>query len=119
MKHQRGVTLASLLVLLLILGFILYGAARVAPAYTDYWLVQRVLQQIAAQPDINDIKDSEIRMRLAKDLRMNNVAVVGHEDIEIERVPNGVHLSTEFSVKTPFIGAVHLLMEFQPEATTK
>lgn len=119
MKHQRGVTLISLMVFLLIVGFILYGAARVVPAYMDYWLVKRVMQQIAAQPDINDIKDGEVRMRLNKDLRMNNITVVSQEDVEIERVPTGVHLSTEFSVKTPFIGAVHLYMEFKPEATTK
>lgn len=119
MKRQRGVTLASLLVFLLIIGFILYGMARVVPAYMDYWLVQRVMQQIAAQPDIDDIKDGEVRVRLNKDLRMNNITVISQEDVEIERVPNGVHLSTEFAVKTPFMGAVSLYMEFKPEATTK
>lgn len=119
MKRQRGVTLSSLLFFMLIVGFILYAMARVLPAYMDYWLVKRVMEQIAAQPDIADVKDSEVRARLGKDLRMNNVTVVGYEDVEIERLERGVHLSAEFSVKAPFMGAVHLCMDFKPEASTK
>jgi hypothetical protein len=74
--------------------------------------VRSILRGIATQPELDKVKERELRERLARELRLNNVSVVDANDLVIERVANGVLLSTEFSAKKPFIGAVNLCMDF-------
>jgi hypothetical protein len=112
MKRQRGMTLGGLMFLLLLMGFATYSAFRVLPAYIDYWTVRSILRGIATQPELDKVKERELRERFARELRLNNVSVVDANDLVIERVANGVLLSTEFSAKKPFIGAVNLCMDF-------
>lgn len=112
MKHQRGVTLGGLMFFMLLVGFGVYTAFRVLPGYFDYWTVQKIMRNVAGQSDVVNIRDRELRDRFARELRLNNVTVVGMEDLAIERVSNGVRLSTEFSTKRPFMGALKFCMDF-------
>jgi len=112
MKRQRGMTLGGLMFLMLLVGFAAYAAFRVLPAYIDYWTVRSILRGIATQPELDRIKERELRERFARELHLNNITVVDANGLVIERVANGVLLSTEFSAKKPFIGAVNLCMDF-------
>jgi len=112
MKQQRGVTLGGLMFFMLLVGFGVYAAFRVLPAYFDYWTVQKIMKNVAGQTDVVNLKDRELRDRFARELQLNNVTVVAMEDLGIERVANGVRLSTSFSAKQPFMGAVNFCMDF-------
>ncbi len=119
MNRQRGFTLGGLMFLLLLLGFAAYTAARVLPAYMDYWVVKRVMRNVLDQPDVQNIRESDLRLKFAKELNLNNVKVVTAEDLEIEPVPGGLRLTASFSAKEPFMGPVHLCMDFHAEASSK
>jgi len=119
MKRQRGITLGGVLIFMMFVGFGAYIAARVLPAYMDYWTLQRIMQNVLEMPDIEDAKESAIRTKFNKELQMNNMKTVTNDDLIVEFVSNGVHLSAEFSVKQPFMGPVSLCMDFQAEATSK
>lgn len=118
MKHQRGVTLGGLMFFMLLVGFFVYAAFRVIPGYIDHWTISKIMTNVATQPDIADIKDRDIRLRLGKELRLNNVKTIAAEDISIERTASGVRLYAEFSMKQHFMGPVSLYMDFKPEAAT-
>jgi hypothetical protein len=117
MKYQRGVTLGGVFFLMFLIGFAAYSAARVLPAYMDYWVVKKVIRNIIEQPNLLDIKESELRLRFDKELHLNNVKVVTSDDLVIDQIPGGLRLSTSFSVKTPFMGPVNLCMDFLAEAS--
>lgn len=116
MNKQAGVTLGGMMFFLMLLTFAAYIAARVVPAYMDYWMVRSTLEQIASQADVGDRSNEQIRDQLMKQLRLNNVTVVDRSDLSIERIPGGVYLSVPMASKKPFMGPLHLCMEFQAEA---
>ncbi|OYY92755.1 MAG: hypothetical protein B7Y41_14330 [Hydrogenophilales bacterium 28-61-23] len=118
-KRQRGITLGGVFMFMIFVGFGAYVAARVLPAYFDYWTVQRIMKNILEQPDIGDIKESAIRAKFLKELQLNNMKTVSEDDLQVEWIPNGVRLSVEFSMKQPFMGPVSLCMDFKAEATSK
>jgi hypothetical protein len=118
MKRQRGVTLGGVFFLMMLLGFAAYAAARILPAYMDYWVVKKIMRNVVDQPNLNELKESDLRLKFAKELNLNNVKVVTQDDLVIEQVPGGVRLSTSFSVKEHFMGPVNLCMDFQAEAGT-
>jgi hypothetical protein len=119
MKRQRGVTLGGVFFFMMLAGFAAYAAARILPAYMDYWVVQRIMRNVLDQPNVQAVKESELRLRFAKELNLNNVKVVHSEDLVIEAMPGGYRLTTAFSVKEAFMGPVSLCMDFRAEATSK
>ena len=119
MKNQRGVTLGGMMMFMLLVIFFAYAAARVVPAYIDYWTVQKVMRNVLDQPDLKDIKERDLRLKFGKELRLNNVTAVTVDDLVIDQVPGGLHLSAGFSVKQPFMGPISLCMDFLAEASSK
>jgi len=122
MKQQRGITLGGMFFFMILVGFGAYAAARVLPGYLDYWTIQRIMNNVLEQPDIKDAKDGKenaIRAKFVKNLQINNIKTVTGEDLLVELVPNGAHLSVSFSIKQPFMGPVNLCLDFQAEATSK
>jgi hypothetical protein len=118
-KQQRGITLGGLFIFMMLMGFSAYIAARVLPGYMDYWTVQRILKNVLEMPDIQGAKENAIRAKFNKELQINNMKTVTNEDLIVDWVPNGVHLSVSFSMKQPFMGPVSLCLDFQAEATSK
>ena len=116
-KH-RGITLGGMLIFLALMSLAAYTAIRVSPAYMDYWLVQRALDNLAARPDLQSLGDQNIREQFAKQLRLNNITLANRSDLLIEEVPGGVRLSATLSTKQPYIGRVSLCMDFLAEASS-
>lgn len=118
MKRQTGATLGGLMFFMLLLSLAVYSAFRIVPAYMDYWLVGRALDKLVELPSIQSSSDEDIRAEFAKQLNFNNVTLAKRSDLFIERVPGGVRLSANFSVKSPFLGPVNLCMDFQAAASS-
>jgi type IV secretory pathway TrbF-like protein len=119
MKHQRGMTLGGLIFFMVIVGFCAYSAARIVPAYMDEWSIQKVFQAVADNAEIKTMSDNDIRYHLSRSFDTNYIKVIKADDVEIEHISEGVHLSTNYSVKAPFFGNVHLCMDFQVDASSK
>ncbi|MDO9225882.1 MAG: DUF4845 domain-containing protein [Pseudomonadota bacterium] len=116
MKRQIGATLGGMIFFLLLLSLAAYTASRVIPAYMDYWLVQRALVKLVAQANPQGQDDEQLREQFTKQLSLNNITLAKRSDLYIERIPTGVRLTVTFSAKRPFLGPVHLCMDFQAEA---
>jgi hypothetical protein len=117
MKRQTGATLSGLMFFLILLGLVLYTGTRIVPAYMDYWLVDRTLENLVLQPSIQNGGDEHIREQFDKELKLNNVTLASRSDLLIERIPGGLHLSAAMAVKRPYFGPVHLCLEFLAEAS--
>ena len=118
MNKQTGVTLGGMMIFLFLMGLAAYSATRVIPAYMDYWLVQRTLDQLVRQDNLANGDDEHIREQFAKHLSLNNITLVKRSDLLIERIPSGVRLSATFSTKRPYMGSVNLCLDFQAEASS-
>jgi hypothetical protein len=118
MNRQTGVTLGGMLSFMLVLILVLYTAARVVPGYMDYWLIKRSLAALVVEPGIQSSSDGDIRLKFAKALSMNNITQADRADLLIERVPDGIQLSVDFSIKRPYMGAISLCLDFHAVASS-
>lgn len=118
MKNQRGVTLGGVIIFMILIGFFAYAAARILPAYSEYWIVKKVITNMVSQPDIKDWKDRDIYMKFDKEMSLNNITTISSGDLIVERKQNGVVITTNFSAKKPFMGPVGFCMDFHVEASS-
>jgi hypothetical protein len=119
MRKQLGMSLGGLILLLLLLAFVVYTAARVGPAYMDYWSLKQVMENVLKPLGDERLTPVSIRNRFERELSLNNIKTVTVADLDIEPTENGFHLVVEYSVKEPFWREIHLCMDFKAEAQTK
>lgn len=119
MRKQLGMSLGGLIFLLLLLVFVVYSAARIVPAYMDYWSLQHVMENVLKPLGDEKITPLGIRQRFEKELSLNNIRTVTSRDLEIEPTEAGYRLVVEYSVKEPFWREIHVCMDFKAERASK
>lgn len=119
MRKQLGMSLGGLILLLLLIAFVIYSAARIVPAYMDYWSLQHVMDNALQSLDGEKLTPQIIRSRFDKELGLNNIKTVSVADLSIEPTQTGFKLTAEYSVKEPFWREIHLCMDFKAERESR
>ena len=111
MRKQSGISLMSLIVTLAILGFLGVMAAKLFPAYVEYYTVKKML---AAMDQAGDLKGSvrEIRASYEKRNAIEDVKSVRGDDLEITKEGGEAVVSANWSVRIPMVSNVNACLDF-------
>jgi Tfp pilus assembly protein PilE len=111
MHKQRGVTLMGLIVTLGVLGFLAVMAAKLMPAYIDYFAVKKIFKSME---QAGDLKNSVRDIRKSFDTRntIEDVRSVKGEDLEVTKEGGETVLSANWSVKVPLVANVSACLDF-------
>ncbi len=112
-KQQPGLTFANFLLIAILLIFLAIFGMRIVPAYVENRTIQHILDTIAHDPDMQDATPIEIRNSWDKRAMVNNITVVGAQDIQVQKLPSGGNvLSVKYNVKIGLVANASLLLEF-------
>lgn len=116
MKNQQGFnTVAFLLWMMAIIMAIIMGM-RVIPAYMEHATIQKALNSMTSEPDINNKTSKEIRQSFNKFVQIDDIESVSGRDLEIKKVQGNIIIEVAYSVKTPLFANISLLLEFEATA---
>src|SRR5689334_6906429 len=106
MRKQSGVSLMGLIVTLGVLGFIAVMAAKLMPAYVEYFAVKKMF---AAMEQGGDLKGSvrDIRYSYEKRNAIEDVKSVRGDDLEVSKEGGEAVVSASWSVKVPLVSNVN------------
>ena len=111
MQHQRGLSLIGLIVTLAILAFLAIAAAKLLPAYVEYFAVKKIF---AAMDQNGETKGTvaEIRRHYETRNAIEDVKSVTGTDLEITKQGPDTIMSANWSVKVPLYGNVSACIDF-------
>jgi hypothetical protein len=111
MLKQRGVSLMGLIVTLAVLGFLAVMAAKLMPAYIDYFSVKKMFKTME---QAGDLKQGVREIRKSFDTRnaIENVQAVKGDDLEITKEGGETVVSANWSVKVPLVSNVSACLDF-------
>ena len=116
MKNQQGFnTVAFLLWMMAIIMAIIMGM-RVIPAYMEHATIQKALNSMTSESDINNKTSKEIRQSFNKFVQIDDIESVSGRDLEIKKVQGNIIIEVAYSVKTPLFANISLLLEFEATA---
>jgi hypothetical protein len=112
-KQQRGMTTIGLILVLVVLGLIAFGAIQLVPVYLENMKIVQLLNQTKVQldgqnPSIKMIRDTLYRRAEVEDLR----EVDTKKDFVIKPVSGGYSVTIQYERRKPYFGNVYLLAEF-------
>ena len=113
MRQERGLTMTGFLILSIILIFTALLVFRLLPHYLDYFYVQKSVDSIARDLDLQTATLREIRSAFDKRAMIDNITTIRGEDLELIKEGNNAVLDASYSVKVPIIGNVAACIDFQ------
>ena len=111
MRKQRGITLSGTIFWLAILGFLGIMAAKLLPAYIEYFSVKKILAQLEAQ-GVTKGSVRDIRFGYEKLNAVEDVKSVRGDDLEITKAGGEAIISAAWSVKVPMVANVSACLDF-------
>ncbi len=111
MGNQRGVSLTGLIITLAVLGVGGVLAAKLMPAYIEFFAVKKMF---ASMEQAGDLKGSVREIRRAFDTRnaIEDVKSVKGEDLEVTKEGGETVVSAAWSVKVPMVSNVSACVDF-------
>jgi len=111
MGKQRGVSITGLIITLAILGFLAVMAAKLMPAYIEYFTVKKML---ATMEQAGQLTGSVRDIRRAYDTRnaIEDVKSVKGEDLEITKEGGETVLTASWSTKVPLVSNASACLDF-------
>jgi hypothetical protein len=101
-SRQRGITLLSFLVVLVVLGFFAFTAMRLFPVYSEYYSVKQAMEAVANEPGVNTWDVRRVRDALDRRFNISYVESVKPEHIRLVRSPGGNTLTIAYEVRRTY-----------------
>ncbi len=111
MRRESGLSLMNLIVGLGVLGFLGVMAAKLLPAYTEYFSVKKVF---AGMDQAGDLKGTvgEIRRNFDKRNAIENITSIKSDDLEVTKEGGEAVLSATWSVRVPMVSNISACLDF-------
>jgi len=114
LRDQKGVSLISLILLLMLLGFCATFAICVVPMYFENSYVVNALKSLT-EPGVkvNEMSDSEIKKKLLNFYLINNVTSKGPENIVIDRKSKSLLITIDYENRVNLFRNIDVIAHFQ------
>lgn len=111
MRKQLGISLKGTILWLAILGFVGVMAAKLMPAYVEYYTVKKMLN---AMYDAGDLKGTVRDIRQSFDRRnaIEDVKSVRAEDLEITKEGGEAVVTATWATRVPLVHNVSACLDF-------
>ena len=113
MNTQRGMTLTSFLVVLIVVGFFLYIGMKLFPMYQEYYAVRSAMKSLANQPGVGTMAPAQIQELFFKRLYINYSENVKPANVKFNRRDNGWTLNVNYEVRQPLVGNLDVVGKFE------
>ncbi|QJR15304.1 DUF4845 domain-containing protein [Usitatibacter palustris] len=111
MHKQRGITLTGAILGMIVLAFFGLFAAKLTPAYIDFFAVKKMLNAMEAQGDTKGtVRD--IRVSFDRRNSIEGVQAVRGEDLEITKEGGEAVITANWSVRISMIYNLNACLDF-------
>ncbi len=111
-RTQKGITLMSFLVVLVIAGFFALIAMKLFPMYSEYYSLKGVMKELAAKPNSASLSPAQIQTELDRRFNIAYVSSVKKEHIKVIRNGRAAQLNIAYEVRVPLLGNLDAVGKF-------
>ena len=110
-QHQSGMSILSILVILLMVGFFILCAIRIIPPYTEYLTVRGIVAKMAMETDPVTESPSDIRRKFANLFNTNQIYKLDYKEVEIYSKGGKTYIDANYEVRLPIIWRIDAVLK--------
>lgn len=111
-RKQNGITLMSFLVVLVLVGFFALVAMKLFPMYSEYYNLEGVMAEFAAQPNSASYSPAQAYADLERRFNIAYVESVDKEHVKIIRQGRSAKLNIAYEVRVALFGNLDVVGKF-------
>ena len=112
-QHQRGLGAIGWLVLVFVFGSLLTLGLKVVPVYTDNATIERILDGLAAEPEMGSKSTDAIDKIIKARFHVNNIRDFDYsKNLTIVRDNDGARIILDYEVRVPLVYNLDLIASF-------
>jgi hypothetical protein len=112
MHHQRGMSIISILVLIVLGVSITLLVVKLTPAYIEFFSVKKIMSAMAKDPAFANMSPKEIRDSFDRRATIDYVTTINGKDLDLSK-ENGENVaSVEYSQKIPLVLNISACLDF-------
>jgi hypothetical protein len=112
-RRQAGMTTLGLIILVGFLGIFAFAGIRLTPVYLNYFKVAGVVAGVYKEFDGQNASTAAVRASISRRFDIESVSEITARDVKVTKVDGGLEVSANYSHKTPFLGNVYFLVDFE------
>lgn len=116
MRKQRGITLTGFLVFAFLAVAALMLGFKIGPSYAEFYTIQKIFRVMAAEPGLQAATRGEINSAFNNRATIENIKVIGYDDLEVSKDSGRLVISASYSVKVPLFHNLSACMDFKPSS---
>ena len=113
LRSQRGMTAISMLMIIVLIGFVLTIVAKLVPTYFAHFKVEAALKNLTSDSRTEGATDKEIKSMILKKLDVDDVEFVTEKDIVITKASAGRTVSINYEARVPMFANVDAMVKFE------
>jgi len=113
MHRQRGLTVISVLFVMLVLGAVLLLGGKVVPVYSEYGEVRKAITAMAGE---NGKSEMELRKEFMNHAMVGGITSMKPENLTIITTNNAVFVRATYRREVPLFANVSLAFDFDTQA---
>jgi len=103
-------SILSILVILLMVGFFILCAIRIIPPYTEYLTVRGIVSKMAMETDPVTESPSDIRRKFANLFNTNQIYKLDYKEVEIYSKGGKTYIDANYEVRLPIIWRIDAVL---------
>ena len=104
-------SILSILVILLMVGFFILCAIRIIPPYTEYLTVRGIVAKMAMETDPVTESPSDIRRKFANLFNTNQIYKLDYKEVEIYSKGGKTYIDANYEVRLPIIWRIDAVLK--------
>ena len=115
-NKQSGMTMISMMVIIVFLLFQAVIAMNVIPVYLTDSTVKNIMEGMSTDPKAMKASKLELKAMVAKRLRMNNIYSIESDKYTVKKSRDGYVIKMEYEPRGKLIGDLDYIVSFKHEA---
>ncbi len=111
-RKQRGASLLTTSLFVVMLGFFVLCAVRMFPVYFEYLSIRSIVEKLADEYEPGSTTIAELRNNLASRFNTNQIYALKPRDVEIFRKEGKTHIDASYEVRLPLFWRIDAVMKF-------
>ena len=113
-RRERGASLWSALICVIVVGFWVFLGFKLWPSYLDNWQIEKALASVAQQPGAGSMGRAGLRAALRREFSVGYVSHVSvHKDLHFERTAQGALVMVfRYHVRIPIMANIAADLSF-------
>ena len=111
-RRQSGMSIPGILVIMIMVGFFVMNAIRMAPPYFEYLSVKNIISNIALDFEADKASIREIRVKIANVFNSNQIYELEPKDVDLYRNKGTMDIDARYEVRLPVMGPIDAVLVF-------